>query len=266
MSQFVGSFVSMKMSTRNQGEQSSPRVGLPADDRQAGAPPAQHPGQFGPARLLASGGSNNPSVRQPVPESQSMSTAAAVVSAFKEILQIVLPAIFLAALIHLFLAQATIVRGQSMQPNLRPEERLIMEKLSYYFHAPRHNEIIVLDMPGSPALIIKRVVGLPGETVEINQGRILVDGREMDFTKAIQSGLAARPAAEDSQPDPGPGEFLSDYGPVTLAEDLFFVLGDNRLNSNDSRTFGPVHRDYVKGRIWVRYWPLTRFTIFLQSE
>ncbi|MCY3898430.1 MAG: signal peptidase I [Caldilineaceae bacterium] len=262
MSQFVGSFVSMKMSTLNQGEQSSPREVLPADDRQAGAHPAEHPRQFGPARLLASAGSNNPTVRQPLPESQSMSTAAAVFSALKEILQIVLPAIFLAALIHLFLAQATIVRGQSMQPNLRPEERLIMEKLSYYFQAPRHNEIIVLDMPGSPALIIKRVVGLPGETVEIRQGRILVDGREMAYTKAIQPGLAALPAGEVSQPDPGSREFLADYGPVTLAEDLFFVLGDNSHNSNDSRTFGPVHRDYVKGRIWVRYWPLTRFTIF----
>ncbi len=191
-----------------------------------------------------------------------MSTAAAVLSGLKEALQIVLPAIFLAALIHLFLAQATIVRGQSMQPSLRPEERLIMEKLSYYFHAPRHNEIIVLDMPGSPALIIKRVVGLPGETVEIKQGRILVNGREMAYTKAVQAGMAALLSGEDSQPDPGSGELLYDYGPVTLAEDLFFVLGDNRKNSNDSRTFGPVHRDYVKGRIWVRYWPLTRFTIY----
>ena len=191
-----------------------------------------------------------------------MSTAAAVVSGLKEILQIVLPAIFLAALIHLFLAQATIVRGQSMQPNLRPEERLIMEKLSYYFHAPRHNEIVVLDMPGSQALIIKRVVGLPGETVEIKHGRIMVNGREMAFTKTVQPGLAALPVGEDSKLYPVSAELLSEYGPVTLAEDLFFVLGDNRENSNDSRTFGPVHRDYVKGRIWVRYWPLTRFTIY----
>jgi len=252
----------MKMSTRNQGEQPSPQEVLPAEDRQAGVPPAKYPGRLGPARLLASAGSNNPTARQPVPESQDMSTAAAVASAFKEILQIVLPAIFLAALIHLFLAQATIVRGQSMQPNLRPEERLIMEKLSYYFHAPRHNEIIVLDMPGSSALIIKRVIGLPGETVEIKQGRILVDGREMASSNAVHAGMAALSAEEDSQPDPGSGELLSDYGPVTLTDDLFFVLGDNRVNSNDSRTFGPVHRDYVKGRIWVRYWPLTRFTIF----
>ena len=151
-----------------------------------------------------------------------------------------------------------------MQPNLKPEERLIMEKLSYYFHAPRHNEIIVLDLPESPALIIKRVVGLPGETVEIQQGRILVDGREVASSQPVanQPGSEDIPAGENGWPAVGLETSPSDYGPVTLAEDAFFVLGDNRDNSNDSRSFGPVQRDFIKGRIWVRYWPLTRFTIF----
>lgn len=211
---------------------------------------------------MASTGSGNPAVGRSASDSQDMTTAAVIVSTLKEILQIVLPAIFLAALIHLFLAQATIVRGQSMQPNLRPEERLIMEKLSYYFQAPRHNEIVVLDMPESRALIIKRVVGRPGETVEIHQGRLLVDGREVVPTEDVEQGLQVHTAGEAGRPVPSFGDFRSDYGPVTLAEDVFFVLGDNRDNSNDSRTFGPVHRDYIRGRIWIRYWPLTRFTIF----
>ena len=252
----------MKMSTRNQEEQASPRNMLPANEMQAAASPADDPQHVAQAPFLASAGSNNPEAGQPLPEPQSMSTAATILSALKEILQVVLPAIFLAALIHLFLAQATIVRGQSMQPNLRPEERLIMEKFSYYFHAPRPNEIIVLEMPGSPALIIKRVVGLPGQTVEIQQGRLLVDGREVAFQKAPQPGLKAHSAGEDDQPTVTSGTFNSNFGPVTLAEDAFFVLGDNRDNSNDSRSFGPIQRDYIKGRIWVRYWPLTRFTVF----
>ena len=252
----------MKMSTRNQEEQASPRNMLPANERQAAAPPADDPQYVGPGRILASTGASNPKAGQSLPAPQSMSSAAAIFSAIKEILQVVLPAIFLAALIHLFLAQATIVRGESMQPNLRPDERLIMEKFSYYLHAPRHNEVVVLDMPDSPALIIKRVVGLPGETVEIQQGRLFVNGREMASTVAPQSGLSATAAQDDDRPARTFGTFNSDYGPVTLAEDAFFVLGDNRDNSNDSRSFGPVHRDYIRGRIWVRYWPLTRFTVF----
>lgn len=252
----------MKISTRNQEEKASPRELLPADHPQAGVSPAEQPSRLGPGRVLASTDSGNPAVGRSVPDSQDMTTAAAIVSTLKEILQIVLPAIFLAALIHLFLAQATIVRGQSMQPNLRPEERLIMEKLSYYFQAPRHNEIVVLDMPESRALIIKRVVGLPGETVEIHQGRLLVDGRAVVPMEVVGQGLQAHTSGEDGRPAPSFADFHADYGPVTLAEDVFFVLGDNRDNSNDSRTFGPVHRDYIRGRIWVRYWPLTRFTIF----
>ena len=171
------------------------------------------------------------------------SAAAVVLSALKEVVQIVLPAVTLALLIHLFLAQATIVYGQSMQPNFRPMERLVMEKITYYFRGPQYNEIVVLDMPDQNALIIKRVIGLPGDTVEIRQGLILVNGNEL---KA-----------------PGRhGDSHDSYGPVTLAEDTFFVLGDNRDNSNDSRAFGPAPRDVIKGRVWVRYWPLTRLAVF----
>jgi len=252
----------MKMSTRNQEAKANRRKLMPADHPQAGFSPAEPSSRHGPGRILASTGSGDPAVGRSVPDSQNMTTAAAIVSTLKEVFQIVLPAIFLAALIHLFLAQATIVRGQSMQPNLRPEERLIMEKLSYHFQAPRHNEIVVLDMPESQALIIKRVVGVPGETVEIHQGRLLVDGREAVPTVVVKEDLQALTDGEGGRPAPSFGDFRSDYGPVTLAEDVFFVLGDNRDNSNDSRTFGPVHRDYIRGRIWVRYWPLTRFTIF----
>ena len=252
----------MMMSTRNQEEQAIPHELLPSDDSQSGVLPAENSSRLDPAGLFAPTGADSPAIGQSAPESNGVSTAASVISALKEIVQVVLPAIFMAALIHLFLAQATIVRGQSMQPNLRPEERLIMEKLSYYFHAPRHNEIVVLDMPESPALIIKRVVGLPGETVEIQQGHLLVDGNEVAPPDAIAPRWRALVDGDDGTPPSNYGDSLSNYGPITLADDVFFVLGDNRGNSNDSRAFGPVHRDLIKGRIWVRYWPLTRFTIF----
>ena len=116
--------------------------------------------------------------------------------------------------------------------------------------------------PSLHALIIKRVVGLPGQTIEILQGQILVDGREVSSSDVGSSSRRTLAGANDAKSPASYGDAANSFGPVTLADDLFFVLGDNRDNSNDSRTFGPVHRDMIKGRIWVRYWPLTRFTIF----
>ncbi len=190
------------------------------------------------------------------------SAVAVFLSALKEIAQIVLPAITLALLIHLFLAQATIVYGQSMQPNFRPLERLVMEKVTYYFRGPQHNEIIVLDMPDSNALMIKRVVGLPGDTVEIRQGQVFVNGEELTPPHDIAPRWRILIDENEVKPPTSHDDSHSFYGPVTLAEDTFFVLGDNLNNSNDSRAFGPAPREFIKGRVWVRYWPLTRFTVF----
>ena len=128
-----------------------------------------------------------------------------------------------------------------MQPNLQPSERLVIEKVSYYFGAPQRNDIVVLDRPQMAELLIKRVVGLPGESVEIRRGTVLIDGQTID-----QSFVQL--------PDG------STYGPITLGADDYFVMGDNRNNSNDSRAFGPVHREEITGKAWLRYWPLNRFT------
>ena len=185
-----------------------------------------------------------------------------VVLAIKEMVQIVVPAVTLALLIHFYLAQATIVHGQSMQPSFRPAERLVLEKLSYYFREPRRNEIVVLDLPESKALIIKRIVGLPGETVEIQQGQVSVDGRIVAPPHDITPRSQVVVDGDEVKAPPRYGDVPSVYGPITLETDSYFVLGDNRDNSNDSRAFGPVHRDFIKGRVWVRYWPLTRLFIF----
>ena len=164
-------------------------------------------------------------------------------TALQEIFQIVAPALVLALLVHLFLAQATVVYGQSMEPNLHPNQRLIVDKLGYRFQAPARNDIVVVDLPEMDEMLVKRIVAMPGETVEIRRGVVHVNGIPI-----------REPYGHDMV------EY--DMAPVLLGPLSYFVLGDNRGNSNDSRAFGPITRDEIVGRVWLRYWPLSQFTLF----
>jgi signal peptidase I len=156
----------------------------------------------------------------------------------REVLETILPAVLIAFLINLFLAQATRVHGQSMEPTLHSEQRLVVEKISYRFHGPRRGDIIVLKSPQQNSeLLIKRVIGLPGETVEIRQGRVYVNGQE------VNEPYLERPTG-------------GNWGPIIVPPLHVFVLGDNRGFSNDSRAFGMVPIDNIVGRAWVSYWPL----------
>jgi signal peptidase I len=161
----------------------------------------------------------------------------------QESLQVVLPALILALTVHLFLAQATIVYGQSMEPNLYERQRLIIDKVSYHFFPPKRNDIVVIAMPDMEEMLVKRVIGLPGETVEVRDGVVYVNGEPL--------------------PEPFPHELGHESRePITLGPLNYYVMGDNRDNSNDSRSFGPVQREYILGRVWLRYWPLEEFTAF----
>lgn len=158
---------------------------------------------------------------------------------FREVLETVLPAILIALLINVFVGQATRVEGQSMEPNLHTNQRLVVEKMSYRFHGPQRFDIVVLRLPSQgEELLIKRVVGLPGETVEIRNGHVYVDGEMLDEPFAIGD---TRPGRQSSAVVP----------PLHV-----YVLGDNRNHSNDSRNFGPVPIENIIGRAWLSYWPL----------
>jgi signal peptidase I len=156
----------------------------------------------------------------------------------REVLETILPAVLIAFLINLFLAQATQVHGQSMEPTLHSDQRLVVEKVSYRLHGPRRGDIVVLKSPQqSSELLIKRVIGLPGETVEIRQGRVYINGQELD------EPYLERPVG-------------GNWGPIIVSPLHVFVLGDNRSFSNDSRAFGMVPIENIVGRAWVSYWPL----------
>ncbi len=160
-----------------------------------------------------------------------------VVAMVREIAETVIPAVLIALVIQLFLAQATRVYGQSMEPNLHTNQRLVVEKLSYRFHAPRRGDIVVLRLPNQGnELLIKRVIGLPGETVEIRQGVVYINGKPLDEPYVTYRSYET-------------------LAPRVIPPLNVFVLGDNRSASNDSRVFGPVHRDNIVGRAWFSYWP-----------
>ncbi len=157
----------------------------------------------------------------------------------RDLLGTILPAVVIALLIHAFLAQATRVYGQSMEPNLHTNERLVIEKVSYHLHAPRRGDVVVLHDPsGSPELLIKRVVGLPGERVTIANGTVFVDG------------VAIKEPYLDQQTQGNGRSWV--VPPFTV-----FVMGDNRSASRDSRVFGPVALDDIVGRALFRYWPFS---------
>jgi signal peptidase I len=159
----------------------------------------------------------------------------------RELGETVLPAIVIAVLINLFLAQATRVYGQSMEPNLHTDQRLVVEKISYSLHQPRRGDVVVLRMPErGPELLIKRVVALPGEEIEIREGSVYIDGQVLDEPYLARSTNGT-------------------YGPYAVPEGSIFVMGDNRGASNDSRVFGAVSLDRIVGKAWVSYWPLERF-------
>jgi len=151
--------------------------------------------------------------------------------------------ITIAGIVIVFVYQPVKVEGTSMMPWLEDQERIFVNKFVYHLEEIRRGDIIVFRFPLDPSKsYIKRVVGLPGDMVEIVRGRLLVNGRPV-----------AEPYLLDRFRDGGT------YPPVTVSEEHYYVLGDHRSTSNDSRTWGTVHRDNIIGKAVFAYWPLDRF-------
>lgn len=146
-----------------------------------------------------------------------------------------------AVLILLFIGRAAIVNGDSMQPMLHDGDMLIVQKIAY--HHPKRFDIVVFDsLDGRGTLFIKRIIGLPGETVQIQDGVITIDGEVLEEDYGLEPMRDAGIAAES----------------ISLGEEEYFVLGDNRNNSGDSRSasVGAVKQEQIEGKALFRFWPL----------
>jgi signal peptidase I len=196
-----------------------------------------------------------------LPESASTESApngavehSAVVHPFRQEIRVwtrdLLIAIGLALVIIVFLYQPVKVEGTSMAPLLSDQERIFINKFVYRFEPIHRGDVVVFWYPlDRTKSFIKRVIALPGETVEIRQGILSVNGQ-------IIPEPYVPPQYED----------VSDFGPVRVPKESYFVMGDHRISSNDSRVFGPVASRFIYGRAVFAYWPVDHFGSLSTAE
>ncbi|HJA13092.1 MAG TPA: signal peptidase I [Candidatus Mediterraneibacter merdipullorum] len=161
---------------------------------------------------------------------------------------VIILAVCAAWLVVTFVGQRTEVSGESMATTLSSGDQLIVDKISYRFREPKRYDIVVFPYRYEKGTYyIKRIIGLPGETIQIIDGMVYIDGQPLH-----------EHYGNEVINNPGMAE-----EPLTLGEDEYFVMGDNRNNSTDSRNsnVGPIHRDELLGRAWVRIWPLSDFGV-----
>ena len=163
----------------------------------------------------------------------------------KEFISAAIWAVILAFLIKTFIFQLTYVPTGSMIPTIMPNDRVVVLKFWYKFNPIERGQILVFDPPGQEAKspFIKRVIGLPGETIEIKNNTVYINGKPINENYL--------PVKIEMEP----------FGPYSIPKDAIFVMGDNRQNSADSRYFGSVPLKNIKGRAVLTYWPLNRFKI-----
>ena len=158
---------------------------------------------------------------------------------------LIVAALLIAIVIRTFVFQAFYIPSESMVPTLKVGDRVLVNKLSYKLHDPRRGDIVVFKAPPAAATadikdLVKRLVGLPGETIEGKEGHIYINGKVLNepyLPKDVKSRT---------------------FGPEKVPPDSYFMLGDNRQYSKDSTFFGPIKRNQFIGRVFMRIWPLDR--------
>lgn len=168
-----------------------------------------------------------------------------------ELVKAVLISLIIILPIRYYVVQPFYVKGASMEPSFLDHEYLLIDEISYRFEAPKRGDVVVFRYPKDPRqFFIKRIVGLAGETVRLVEGRItIINGQYPEGFALVEPYLA---------------NGIAMVGEATwqIPPDSYFLLGDNRSASLDSRVFGFVSDSLITGRVWLRAWPLDRWTIF----
>ena len=174
-----------------------------------------------------------------------------------ELIETLLLALIVFVVVQLFIAQPYQVQQESMENTLMPDQYILVDKLTPKFDTYHRGDIVVFNPPpkweqdpsGTP--YVKRIIGVGGDTVEIRDGFVYVNGARLD-----------EPYLFGNQPTQVSGSTLK----WTLTKDEYFVMGDHRQASQDSREFGPITKEAIIGRAWLRYWPMNDFGVLPRSE
>src|SRR3990172_7442338 len=168
-----------------------------------------------------------------------------------ELIKIVVISLVIIIPVRYFLIQPFYVKGASMEPNFFDHEYLVIDEISYRLGEVKRGDVVVFKYPNDPRqYFIKRVIGLPGETIQIKDGKIFIINKDRPEGLLLnESGYL-------------PNTHTQGQVDVELAPGEYYVLGDNRASSLDSRVFGPISDPAIIGRAWVRGWPFSRLQVF----
>jgi signal peptidase I len=230
-----------------------------------GGPAGEQPAQTGETEHVTRQGLSGSDGQPPESSEKDKEERGGLLSFFRELPGLILVAFVLALLIKTFLVQAFFIPSASMVPTLQIEDRVLVNKLVYDFGVPQRFDIIVFEDPNAVEQdrgffegiwdwlteglgfataqeqdFIKRVIGLPGDQVEIKEGEVFINGELIEDPPTVQTDQ-------------------STFGPITVEEDKVFVMGDNRANSSDSRSLlGQIPYDKIVGKAFVLLWPPSR--------
>jgi signal peptidase I len=176
-----------------------------------------------------------------------------------DFLKVIIVALLIILPIRYFVFQPFIVSGSSMEPNFQNGQYLVIDELSYRLHDPARGDVLVLKYPNNPKeYFIKRIIGLPGEKVQVENGHVII--YNTDHPKGFTLSEAYLPSQNLSFPHNS--TIVGGKNIITLKDNEYFMMGDNRLASSDSRDWGPLTTQGIVGRVLVRALPLSDFKVF----
>lgn len=167
---------------------------------------------------------------------------------FLDILQVIVFAVAIFLFVYLLILQPHKIKGHSMDPNFEDGEFILTDKVSYRLGDPEHGDVVVFKAPPDfQEEFIKRIIGVPGDKVKVQNNHVFVNGKQIDETEYLEASVPV-----------SAGTFTVEGVEVTVTPGNYLVMGDNRPNSYDGRYFGLISKDKITGKAWISYWPPKR--------